>query len=322
VTLAELQADVYRRISQPASPDATVVTRVLAFLNEAQQEILSEPGMDALLNGSLTFASVASTPQYALPQGAAKIKTLYETTNRWKLTPRSLDWYRLHFTDPTNITGIPSDYVDLGFTGVAVQPSAATEVFADSTAAGDTGTAFLEGYRTGGYFLSKSKVMTGTTGVSFDTAITDWVFLTKFYLSAAAVGTVTLQTTGAGGTVLATIPIGQTMSRYRNIALVPTPSAAVTYTCDFDLTVPDMANAKDEPVLPVPFHRLLATGARLKEYEKSDDPRRYLLAQREFETGKRKLKYWLYSQSVGTPNLRGPGTGKPSQLGGQYGQGT
>ena len=92
MTLGDLEADIYRRLNYAATPATEVTTRLRALLNETQNEILSEPGMGSLLNGSLTFASVADTPQYSLPQAAARVKTMYETTNDRKLDRRSLEW--------------------------------------------------------------------------------------------------------------------------------------------------------------------------------------------------------------------------------------
>lgn len=322
MTLSELEADCYRRLGfNSSSPDTATQTRLRAFLNETQQEILSEPGMASLLNGSLTFASVASTATYSLPPAAVRVKALYETTNDRRLTERSLDWYRSVLPDVSAITGTPVDYVDLGYTSIDTQPSAATELFVDSTAAGDTGTAYLEGYRTGGYFRSDTVTMTGTTGVTFDSTITDWLFLTKFYLSTAAVGTVTLQTTIGGGTTLATIPIGQTYARYRRIALVPTPASAITYTVDFDWDAQNMAIATDEPLIPVRFHRILGLGARAKEYEKQNDER-FAITHAAFQKAVRQMKFFLLSDAAGQPNLRGQRVSGYSRLGGQYPAGT
>jgi hypothetical protein len=321
VTLSEIQADLYRRLGLATSPASSETTRLTALINETQQEILARPGMGALLNGSFTFDSVASTPQYSLPPAVARVKTLYETTNDRRLVPQSLDWYRGHYPDVAAITGTPESFIDLGFTSLSAQPAAATELFADSSSASDINTAYLEGYRTGGYYMAKSVVMTGTTGVTFSSAITDWIFLTKFYLSAAAVGTVVLQTTLAGGTTLATIPIGQTMARYRRLALAPTPSAIITYTMDVEYDVPVMAIATDEPVLPPRFHRLLAMGARAKEWEGRDDDRANA-ARRDFDRGVSQLEFFMFSQAAGSPNLRGTGRAGLSTLGSWYPSGS
>ena len=317
MTLSDLLQDLYRRFGYASSPASEITTRYTALLNETQAEILSRPGLSALLNGSLTFDSVASTPTYALPQGVARLKQLYETTNDRRLTPRTLDWYRRAYPDVAAVTGTPDSYVDLGLIGIAVQPSDASSIFVDSTSASDTNTAYLEGYRTGGYFASASVTMTGTTAVDIAAAITDWEFLTKFYLSAAAVGDVTLHEDASGGTELARIPIGQTQARYRRIALAPTPASAITYTCDFEWDAQNMANANDEPLLPVRFHRLLGLGARMKEYEKKDSER-WAAARAELQQGIGDLLYFVASQAAGSPVMGRGQTERPSQLGGFY----
>lgn len=314
MTLSELLADFYRHFGYASSPASEITTRATAALNEAQADILSRPGLESLLTGQITLASVASTPTYGLPQAVARLKTLRETTNDRPIWPRSLDWYRTHYPDPTAITGTPEVYVDLGFIGIAVQPSDASSIFVDSTSASDTNTAYLEGYRTGGYFVQKSVSMTGTTAVNISAAITDWVFLTKFYLSAAAVGDVTLHEDASGGTELAKIPIGQTQARYRRIALAPTPSSAITYTCDFEWDAQNLTNANDEPLLPPRFHRLVGLGARVKEYEKKDDSR-YTNAVREYERGIDHLIYFLGKDAVGQPVMGRPTGPRSSQLG-------
>jgi len=248
----------------------------------------------------------------------ARVKAIYETTNDQRLTPISLDTYRSALPDAAAVTGTPYNFVDLGFLGVAKQPSDASSIFVDSTSASDTNTAYLEGYRTGGYFTSLSVTMTGITAVSLKgtAVITDIIEITKFYLSAAAVGTVTLHEDASGGTELARIPIGQTHARYRKVALWPTPATAVTYQVDYERDLPDMAIAKDEPVLPPRFHRLLATGARMKEFDKKDDSRRYELARRDFEQGLADLLYFVNS-SV-RPVLGRRVVSRPSQLGGYF----
>jgi hypothetical protein len=317
LTLSELLADLYRRFGYASSPASEVTTRFTALLNETQAEILSRPGLESLLHGSLTFASVASTPTYALPQAVARVKAIYEGTNDQRLIPQSLDWYRTAYPDTTAVSGVPDHFVDLGFLGVAQHPSDASEVFVDSTAAGDTNTAYIEGYRTGGYFKSLSVSMTGTTAVSLGAAIADFVLITKFYLSAAAVGTVTLHEDASGGTELARIPIGQTHARYRRIALAPTPASVITYNVDFEWDPQNMANAMDEPVLPPRFHRLIGIGTRMKEFSKKDDTR-YRETEREFTKGLNDLHYFVASGAHGMPVMGQPAAQRPSRLGGWY----
>jgi hypothetical protein len=127
--------------------------------------------------------------------------------------------------------------------------------------------------------------------VSFAAAITDFVEITKFYISAAAVGAVTLHEDASGGTELARIPIGQTFSRYQGIQLWPTPSAAVTYYVDYMRNIPDMSVANDEPLLPEDFHWLLVEGALIKEWTKKDDLDRREAAITDYNNGLSALKY-------------------------------
>lgn len=326
-TLKDLEQDLYRRLGfATGTPDTATQTRLRSYLNETQQEILSERGMESLLNDRVTFASVASTPEYSLPQVVAGIKQIRETTNDRRLVPLAFDEYIARFPDPTQSTGTPDRYVDLGFAAVSVQPSDASELFFKSDSASDDNTkkVFIEGYTTGGNFRAAAVAMNGVTAVSLGATITSWIQVTKFYIGLAsgattattAAGNITLHEDAGSGTELARIPIGQSHARYRRIALAICPSAAVTYTVEFERDVQAMSNPQDESVLPPRFHRLLAIGARMKEYEKQDDERRYVLAAREMANELRKLKHFVY----GSPslNLRGAsGTGR-STLGANY----
>ena len=61
MTLNDLEQDFYRRTNFNTTVDSATQTRVRALVNEAQSEILSEPGMETLRNGAITFASVGNT---------------------------------------------------------------------------------------------------------------------------------------------------------------------------------------------------------------------------------------------------------------------
>lgn len=314
MTLTDLLADTYRRLGYAASPASEVSTRLTAYLNEAHRQLLGLPGMELLRRSTYSFASVANTPQYGLPVSVGRVLSLQDTTNDVRLAPMTWGRYRSEAPDPTATGGVPYNYVPVGYTQVATQPSDASKIFADSTSASDTNTIYIEGIRTGGYPFTASQTMTGVTAVQIGT-LADIITITKCYLSAAAVGTVTLHEDASGGTELACIPIGRKYARYWTVALYPTPSSALTYYLDFEREIGDMANAYDEPLLPSDYHWLLGTGARMREYEKQEDTR-YALAMREWQTGVRDLKWWLCTQQ-GVVVTRRPG-GVPSQLGPWY----
>lgn len=121
---------------------------------------------------------------------------------------------------------------------------------------------------------------------------------------------------------LATIPKGATGSHYRRIALWITPAAIVTYKVDYESEVTDLVNAKDEPMMPLRFHHLVATGARAKEYEKKDDTTRWKLAMTEFQRGMNDLRYFVASGADVRPVMGRRTLQRPSVLGGWYESGT
>ena len=320
MTLTQLLADCYRRCGFPASVDTATSTRFTAFLNETQQELLSAPGMETLLADTMTFASVASQPTYGLPPAIGRIREIVDATNRLTLAPKSLAWYRQMYPAPTAITGLPTQWIDLGYSPVQIQPSDLSQLYVVSTSAGDTQAAYIEVVRSDGTTILVTCTLLGVTPVIVGDATTQAIEVTKFYLASSAVGIVSLREDSGSGTELARIRPIETTSRYRQIALAVCPSSILTYTMDYQRDVRDMANPTDEPVIPVRFHRLLALGARVKEYEKQDQGPRYQAAKRDYDLELANLKYFLFSQAVGTPNLQGRTVGgRASRLGAWFG---
>lgn len=295
MTATELLQDWARRCNYNTAPTHEVKERGMAFLNETLQEIISEPGIGAYVSRHepvLSFASVASRAVYGLPGTSGRIDGITDRTNDFTLGARTPEWWRRVCPDPTAYTGTPSEWISLGTIAVALQPSDASSIFFDSTSASDVQKAYLEGIRTGGYPYKASVTLTGTTAVDVDTAITDWIEITKIYLSSPAVGTITIVEDASGGTELARIPIGAQHTEYQGIALHPTPASAVTYYVDTERGLPDMVNGQDVPPLPARFHRVLVDGALWREYEKRDDIRA-ADAKRRYDRGVSQLRYFV-----------------------------
>lgn len=308
MTLAQMKTRLAERLNANSSSIPTLTaTRFTNALNEAQRSVLRTRGMESLRHGIVTVASVANQQTYALPaQGIARINRIWETTNDRKLSYRTLDWLRT--VDPDPSTGTPWAYVPTGFAEVHTQPSDASAVYADSTSASDTNTAYVEGIRSGGYYGSASVSMTGTTAVAIGT-ITDFILITKFYLSAAAVGTVTLHEDASGGTELAKLAIGDVRAQYHQFLLYPTPSAVITYFADVLRAIPEMSNDTDEPLLPEDFHDLLIDKAELKHAKKADDPSRYAMLQAEIQRAERDLMAFVTSHPDWSPSWNSGETG-------------
>lgn len=319
MTLTEILADVYRRLDYASSPPAAVTTRLTAYANTWHRRILSRPGIALLRDDTYALTSVSGTAEYALPPIIGRVKGIHQQSNGVRLEERSLDWLRTVDPDLTG-TGAPAYvYIPLGERHVQKQPSDASEIFVDSTSASDTNTAYIEVTRTGGYHRSLSVSMTGTTAVSLGSAITDAITIDKFYLSAAAVGTVTLHEDASGGTELARIPIGQLYARYLWVRFWPTP-AGETYHVDYTRAIVDLANGTDEPLWPADFHWLLVTAVEYEELMKTDDSRAPIRRQ-ELEQGINDLRSWTQNRPDYVIVPGRPRTGR-SRLGPNFPAGT
>lgn len=307
MTRSDLLTSLARRTNKNTTLDTATQNRLVDFLNERQRRILSIPGTQRLRDVSLTLTSVASQADYVLPN-LGKVHRITDTTNDRPLYELSeAEWRAI---DPQQQEGTPEAFVWRGRRAVAKQPSNASAILVDSTAAGDTGTAYIEGMVTGGYQLTASVTMTGTTAVQFGSLAT-WERIDKFYLSTAAVGTVTLHEDASGGTELARISIGSTSTDYTGITLWRTPSASsISYTVDAQRLAPSLAQSNDVPLLPEEFHDLLLLGALMDEYQHMNDAR-YSVAAEEYRTRERQFRYWL-AEAGGSTSAPFE---KPSRLG-------
>jgi hypothetical protein len=292
MTFAAILADCYRRLNYASTPVADVVTRIKADVNEVHERILSHPSLRSLLYSTMPFTSTASIARYGL-SNVAQIRSFIDTENQITLQPRNLAWYRTRNPSPTTNEGTPAWYIPIG-TVATTSAIAATGLWAVSSSASDTAiTVNIDATRTGGYPHSvASTTLNGLTRVAIGgaSALTDYIDVTQFALSAAAVGDVSLYDAASSGTLLAVIPRGQTTSRYWGFRLCLTPSEALTYTLDIEHELFPLTADTDEPLLPVRFHRLLGMGVRAIEYEKTSDAR-YGMAQQQFDEGMRELLY-------------------------------
>lgn len=321
MTLQELLQSTYRRIQQNPSPSSPIVTEVTNAINEAQQELAADPFLTSLRRGATSFASVASTPEYGLPPVVQRIVSVRETTSDRRLRPESRDWYRWRVPDASASSGTPDRYVPLG-PQVASRPSDASSIYAVSTSASDTQYLYYEVVITGGFTFTGTVQLTGTTGITLSSSLTNIVEIVDWYLDSPAVGTVTLREDSGAGTTLGTIAAGTSRTVYEGIALFPTPSDARTYYVEFDRRITDLVSPKDAPGwLPDAFHRLLSIGARRRWWEDHDDADRYERAAAEWTLTLSQLHASITNPPdfVMVPGMRSTGR---SDLGGMYPAGT
>lgn len=295
----QVKQDAFRRLGYDAAPATAIDTRIGAYVNRWHRKVLSAPAFRSFRKVQLTQASVANTFDYGV--ALAEIHRITERTNDRRLIKKTEDWWKTHYPDPTADTGTPIWWVPLGITRTQRRPANASELFVISTAAGDTGTAYVEVIRSDGYPRSLSVTMTGVTGVSLSAAMTDVVDVVDFFVSAAAVGTITLREDSGTGVVLSTIPIGALFPRFLRYALVPTPAAVVTYFLDGLADIVDMAQNTDRPLLYEDFHDILADGAVLDDWiafggkNRAQDVRDL---RGEMQHRMQEMRNWVWMQSV------------------------
>jgi hypothetical protein len=293
MTFADILTDIYSRTNKPASPDAETIARIKRFVNQKHRSLLTMPGIDQFRDSTSTFTNTSAVARVALPQALTRIKAVVDTSNNRRLGEKSLDWLRT--VDPQQTSGTPTTYVPKGYEAVAAQPENASQIWVKSSSASDTGTAYIQGIRTGGILGSSSVTMTGTTAAQLG-SFTDWIEITKFYVSTAAVGSITLHEDSGSGTELAQITIGRTRPYYFVVLLWPTPASAITYTFDFTREILDLVNDTDEPYLPTDYHDLLSIGGRMDEYEKMDDSR-FSAAKAEWKDKFASLQYFIHGRA-------------------------
>lgn len=314
MTLQEIERAIYRRFELPDDPPGATRRRILGFINEAYRAILSSPHFPMLRAVQTSITTVASRADYPLHGSLTSVRQVTEAANDIRLEPRSLAWYRGIEPDPQE--GTPEYYISDRFLGVYRRP-AATGVWAVSSSASDTSPiAYAEAAR--GAMTTAvadpstlSATLTGTSRVQLGT-LTDLSDVTRFWLSAAPVGDVSLYDASSAGNLLAVIPAGKTTVRYREFILWPTPSDAITYTLDCERGLTDLVNPTDEPLIPEDFHDLLILGARRREYEVRKKSDLYQATMREEGLRLRDLRIYVNGPAA----IYGAGTEVlPSRLG-------
>lgn len=294
-TVSDLLGYCYGRLNYTPTPPPTVTTRLLSFLNDAEDELLSTPGLSALLQSTITFASTADQAVCPLPPSVGRIIAIRDTSNQWRLKEVTADSYYQTIPNTTANTGTPDRYAVLGERSVALDPSDASELFLISSSASDTQVAHYEVILSTGQRVVGHVTVTGTSAVSLSASLTSIVQCVDLYLNSAAVGTIQLREDSGSGTVLSTIYANTLASAYLRIGLIPTPASALTYTLDYERARATLVNGTDSSLLPQAFHRLLPIGVLVREYQDKGDRTRYEMAMRDWILGKGALNAYVAS---------------------------
>lgn len=296
MTLSDLQTALYRRLNWADSPDTATVNRLLGFLNQRHRRLLSSPALRQLREGFGTLTSVAGQAVYAVPFGITRLNAVRDLTNDRALSPLAQATWRSINPDPESLSGTPDAYVPIGERAIIRQPGGAG-LWAVSSSAADTTqvvhlTAALTATSPRGFQQTSTNTLNGTTRVRLGTGTDTFDDVVAITLSAATAGTVSVFDAAVSGNTVAVIFAGRRTSRVYALALHPTPASALDYQLDYEHAIVDLANAWDEPLLPVDFRDLLVLGALMDEYQVRDDDR-YAMAAREYDQRHRELKAFL-----------------------------
>lgn len=313
MTLSAILLDSYRRLGFSASPEGEVTTRLSGFADEAQKEIIREPGCEQLLRVQLTFATVADQAEYALGMGLASISQVRDIDHEQPLRAMSEAEYRAKYPDPSRSGGFPLYYVPLALAPVALRTSDASQVFIKSDSALDVQTAYWTVLTSSGEVRTGSTTLTGVTALTLSSSITTIVQVLDIYLSQAANGTVTLHEDSGAGTEIARITIDQSKVTRKQLALFPTPSDVRTMTVEGERDVTDLIQPNDEPILPPRFHPMIGIGIRKREFALRGNSDRWMMEDRDWQAWRGDLRRFLDpTQGIVVPGGRRVGW---SQLG-------
>lgn len=270
MNLTAILADSYRRLGFGTSPDSEVTTRLTEFANQTIKEILSDPILQKARNRTLAFSTIASVSTVALPQAIADIERIVDRVNQFPLIEVDQAWMRSNDPGKLVTSTNPQNWAAINYqSAIARQPADASQILVKSTAAGDTTqTAYIEVVDSNGSLIQASVVLTGTTAVNIGPS--DTVDIIDFYLSAAAVGAVTLNEDTGLGTQLTRLPIGATRSRYVVVELFPQPSSVMTLYADCEMNITNLVNGTDEPLIEDEFCEAIIHGVRRREYQKRE----------------------------------------------------
>jgi hypothetical protein len=304
MTLDELLIDCCTRLNYP--PDLTVVepkvkTRLTAFLNQTQLEILGQPSYLNLLRVNHTLTTVAGVSEYGLPGDVDRIAAIVDRRNQRQLGMMSVDAYRRYLPDPSRQQGMPISYAFDGWASLQFQPTLAEATYVYSSAVDDGTVLFAQGvFATPGgtgEFLSRLQVVLNGAANGVQLAPAGVPFITEIQFSKPLVSSQTLiQANKPPTRLLSVVTGGTTRPRYAQVYLAPTPSGAQALDVFAERRVDALKNPADESVIPPRFHYILGAGARMKEYELRGDTTRYGVAKREFDIALNFLNSWMSTQ--------------------------
>lgn len=263
-------------------------------------------GLEHIREDVIPVTATANKARTGLPPAVERINKITDRTNNYVLSQVPLAELRLIDPAQANTGNFPQRYAVIGNQAVQQQPAAATGLWVASSSASDTTQhVFIESIITGGVpndIITAGTLLTGTARVAIG-ALTTHIDVTRFYLDAACVGSISLFDAAVAGNELARIPIGQTWSRYLAVEWWPIQTSDVTEYADITRKMFDLVKGTDEPLIPPEFHDALVDGVLAQEYLFMNDGR-YAAAQAAYNDGTKALVAWVMNNPDRVASLR------------------
>lgn len=321
MTFQEILTECYQLLRLPTSPPTATVNRIKAEINVVHRKLLRSPGISRLRDDVLAVTAFAGVARSGLPPVVSRIRGITDRLNNRPLEELALADLRVINASQAFTAGYPTNFAVVGYRPVQLQPTSATGLWAVSSSATDTAgpAVFIQTHTTGGYLCTDTEPLTGTSRVAIGTGTprVDHIEVTRFYLSAACAGDISLWTASSGGTELARIEVGKTSQHYLTVEWFPVQTGDATEYVDYTRNIPDLVQNFDEPLLPVDFHSLLGLGARIREYELLDDDR-LAGARVDYKVEEAALKSYILNDGDAIASLRSRTGVRPSPFGSNY----
>lgn len=316
MTVKEIEAVIYDRLSLSVTPTSATAVRIRRHLNMAHRSLLARRQMQVYRRGRVNFTTYEGSPISGIPSPISRVRSIYDIGRGTFLTPRTLQSIREQGLE----WGDPREYDVISYSGATMlqPPTFLSEVItAVSSSALDDATRaiVIQGIDSDGMPISAAIPMNGTTPVTPLPVYTNWRHITKIALNDIAVGVISIYRSQIP-TLIAQIPPLRTSARYLQVFLYPTPVTATLLSADVDFKVEDLVEY-DVPLLPEDHHEILVDEVLIREYELREDQLRYEAALA------RKRERWRdlcdHALTVPTPPNQQPGW---SQLGPYYPEGS
>lgn len=229
----------------------TFLTKIGKYLNARYRDALHRYAWSGI-NISYSFTATANQANYPMPYDFEEVVYLWDDTNKVMLYERPESPSQAD----TTLTGT-SQYFSINQLSMLAQPTSASVLSLVSASASDnTQSIFVKGI-SGGYELSETIVLGGTTPVS---SVNSYTRVDQIAKSATSAGAITV-TSNSGAVTIAVIPAPVKQSLYKMMRLFYIPGETTNFILRYKRSPTPMVNDYDYPIIDVADEIMLGAQA-------------------------------------------------------------